>query len=133
MENIRKRHVNDVENANKYATTKFAKDLLNVADNLERAISMVPAEVREGEPSTLKALLEGVELTDRELLSVFRKHGVDKVDPAGQKFDPNFHEALYEMPVPDAEPGTVARVESVGYKIHDRCLRPAKVGVVSKQ
>jgi len=134
MENIRKRSVVEVENAHKFAVQGFAKDVLDVADNMQRALDQVPVEVREGDENPqLRLLFEGVKLTDDILLKTFAKHGIHRMTPEGEKFDPNMHEALYEMPNPEAEPGTVARVESTGYMLHERCLRPAKVGVVAKR
>lgn len=133
-DNIRKRTAIDVESAQKYAISGFAKSLLDVADNLERAIALVPEEVRTGEENPMmRSLYEGVKMTDDQLMKAFNEHGIERVDPAGEKFDPHFHEALYEVPDPTAEAGTVAQVQSVGYKLHERCLRSAKVGVVSKQ
>lgn len=133
MENMRKRNAVEVEQASKYAIKSFAADLLDVADNLGRALELIPDEARSGEQGeSMKALYEGVSMTDQLLLKVFGKHGVQRIDPVNEKFDPHFHEAVYEMPVPDMEPGHVAKVESVGYKLQERCLRPAKVGVVKK-
>uniref|UniRef100_A0A7S3RZI5 GrpE protein homolog n=1 Tax=Strombidinopsis acuminata TaxID=141414 RepID=A0A7S3RZI5_9SPIT len=132
-DNTRRRAAIDVENASKFAVGNFAKDLLDVADNLGRAMDAVPVEMRESEDhQDLKILFEGVRMTDTELLKVFAKHGLTKVDPLGEKFDPNYHNAMFEAPDPSKEPGTVMHVTSPGYKLHDRCLRAAGVGVVQK-
>jgi molecular chaperone GrpE len=132
-ENIRRRAAIDVENASKYAVGGFAKDLLDVADNLGRAMGAVPENMRESdEHQDLKMLYEGVQLTDNLLLKVFTKHGLKKMEPMGEKFDPNFHNAMFEAPDPSKEPGTVMHVATPGYKLHDRCLRAANVGVVRK-
>jgi molecular chaperone GrpE len=132
-ENARRRAAIDIENASKYAVSKLAKDLLDVADNLGRAMEAVPVEMRESdEHKDLKMLYEGVMLTDNELLKVFSKHGLTRMEPLGEKFDPNFHNAMFEAPDPSKEPGTVMHVATPGYKLHDRCLRAAGVGVVQK-
>eukprot|EP00962_Isochrysis_galbana_P016740 scaffold4799_cov115-Isochrysis_galbana.AAC.7 len=132
-DNMRRRATIDIENANKYAVGNFAKDLLDVADNLGRAMGAVPVEMRQSEDhQDLKILYEGVMLTDNELMKVFSKHGLIRLEPLGEKFDPNFHNALFEAPDPSKEPGTVMHVAMPGYKLHDRCLRAAGVGVVRK-
>jgi len=116
-----------------HAVGNFAKDLLDVADNLGRAMGAVPVEMRQSEDhQDLKILYEGVMLTDNELLKVFSKHGLVRLEPLGEKFDPNSHNALFEAPDPSKEPGTVMHVAMPGYKLHDRCLRAAGVGVVRK-
>jgi len=132
-ENARRRAALDVENAHKFAVSKFAKSLLDVADNLHRAADAVPEESRASdEQPTLKALYEGVVMTETVLIKTFEQHGLVKIWPMDEKFDPNVHDALFEMPDPEREPGTVAHVASAGFVLHDRCIRPAGVGVVSK-
>mmetsp|Transcript_9092 Transcript_9092/g.23108 ORF Transcript_9092/g.23108 Transcript_9092/m.23108 type:complete len:232 (-) Transcript_9092:211-906(-) len=133
-DNIRKRTAVEVDNAHKYSIGGFAKTLLEVADNLERALELVPESVRSGaENPPLRALYEGVKLTDEQLVKSFASVGLVRVNPLGEKFDPNLHEALFEMPDPTKEAGMVGNVMSVGYKLHDRCLRSAKVGVVKNK
>lgn len=133
MDNMRKRTKIEVENAHKYSVGAFAKSLLDVADNLERALDLVPESVRTGgENPMMKALYEGVKLTDDQMLASFATQDIVRLNPLGEKFDPHFHEALFEISDPTKEPGTVGQVLNVGYKISDRCLRPAKVGVVRK-
>lgn len=132
-DNARRRAAIDVENASKFSVGGFAKDLLDVADNLGRAADAVPAELRDSEEApVLKNLYEGVVLVDTVLHKVFSKHGLTKIEPLGEKFDPNFHNAMFEAPDPTKEPGTVMHVASPGYVMHDRCLRAAGVGVVQK-
>ena len=132
-ENARRRAKLDVEDAHKFAVGKFAKELLDVADNLTRAQEAVPEEMRTtDEHPQLKALYEGVVMTESVLLKTFEKNGLVKVWPLDEKFDPNFHDALFEMPDPTKEPGTVAHVANAGYVLHERCIRPAGVGIVSK-
>jgi molecular chaperone GrpE len=129
MENLRQRTKREVADAHQYGITSFARDILTVADNMHRAMHALDAELREKADAGLKALLDGVELTERELLNVLEKHGVRKLDPAGQKFDPNLHQAMYEVPDSNVPPGTVAQVIQSGYVIGDRVLRPALVAV----
>jgi molecular chaperone GrpE len=130
-ENMRKIAANDVENAKRFAVSKMAKDLLDVADNLERALDNVPQEKCEND-ADLKSLHEGVSLTRNVLLGTFKRFKIERFDPLGQQFDPNFHSALFQMPAPDKEPNSVATVVKVGYMIEDRVLRPADVGVVAE-
>src|SRR5438309_5795918 len=129
MENLRKRTSREVADARTYGITGFARDVLDIADNLQRALDAVPAEARAAADPGLKALIEGVELTERSLLNALEKNGVRKFDPAGEKFDPNVHQAMYEVPDPSVPPGTIAQVIQSGYMIGDRVLRPALVGV----
>lgn len=128
MENLRRRTEREVADARAYGVTNFARDMLGFADNLRRALESVPAEAREAD-GQLKTLFEGIELTERDFISRLARHGVKKLEPKGQKFDPNMHEALFEMPDPTVPNGTVAQVVEDGYSIGERCLRPAKVGV----
>jgi molecular chaperone GrpE len=129
MENLRRRTDKEVADAKTYGVTSFARDMLTFADNLARALHNVPAEVRESADPALKSFVEGIELTERDFLSRLSRHGVRKLDPQGQKFDPNFHEALFELQDESVAPGTVAQVVENGFAIGDRVLRPAKVGV----
>ena len=111
------------------ASTGFARDVLAVADNMHRALGTIEAELREHADAKMKALIEGVELTERELMKVLEKYGVTKFSPEGEKFDPNVHQAMYEVPNADLPPGHVAQVIQAGYMLGDRVLRPALVGV----
>jgi len=129
MENLRKRTSREVSDARTYGTTGFARDVLEIADNLQRALDAVPAEARANADPGLKALIEGVELTERSLLNTLEKNGVKKFDPTGQKFDPNFQQAMYEVPDPSVPAGTVVQVVQAGFMIGERVLRPALVGV----
>src|SRR5215203_2029472 len=129
MENLRRRTEREIADARAYAVTNFARDMLNVADNFQRAVDSVPAEAREAGEPALKALVEGVELTEREMLKTLERYGVKRLDPEGQKFDPNLHQAMFEVPNPDVPNGTVVQVVQTGYVIGERVLRPALVGV----
>lgn len=127
-ENSRKRSERDRREAEQYGGSKLARDMLPVFDALRRALEAATEERREQD----KALLEGVELTMRELTNVFRKHGVEPIEPApGDKFDPKLHQAMFEAPVPGTKAGDIIQVMAVGFMIHDRLLRPAQVGVSS--
>ncbi|MEX2129330.1 MAG: nucleotide exchange factor GrpE [Xanthobacteraceae bacterium] len=130
-ENLRKRAERDVAEARAYGIANFARDVIGVADNLARALEAIPPEARAGGDDTLKALLGGVDLTGRELHKALQKHGIRPLDPKGEKFDPNFHQAMFEMPDADLPAGTVVQVMQTGYAIDDRVLRPALV-VVAK-
>ncbi len=129
MDNLRKRLEREKEEAVKYAAAQFARDMLSVADNLTRALQAVPEEKRASGDSFLKSLVEGVEMTLRELLNTFERHNIKKIESHGQKFDPNYHEAMFEVTDTDAETGTIVQVIQEGYTHHDRVLRPAMVGV----
>jgi molecular chaperone GrpE len=129
MENLRRRTEKEVADARAYGVSAFARDMLTFADNLRRALESVSAEARQGADSTLKAFVEGIELTERDFLSRLARHGVRKLEPQGQKFDPNFHEALFEAHDESVPAGTVAHVVEEGFAIGERVLRPAKVGV----
>jgi len=127
-ENVRRRGERERDDTARYAISRFAGDILSVADNLRRALESVPASAAEGNEFIAK-LTDGVGATERELLKLFEKHGLKRVDPAGQVFDPNFHEVLYEVDSPDVTAGTVVQVLEAGYTIGDRLLRPARVAV----
>src|SRR3954464_9985292 len=129
MENLRKRTQKEVADARVYGVSKFAGDIVDIADNLQRALDALPADAKASADPGLKALLEGVELTERSLLNALEKHGVKKFDPMGEKFDPNFQQAMYEVPDASVASGTVVQVVQAGYTIGDRILRPALVGV----
>jgi molecular chaperone GrpE len=129
MENLRRRTEKEVSDAKTYGVTSFARDMLTFADNLHRALANVPAEARDSAGGLMKSFVEGIELTERDFLSRLARHGVRKLEPQGQKFDPNFHEALFEAPDENLPAGTVAQVIEDGFAIGDRVLRPAKVGV----
>lgn len=128
MENLRKRTQRDVVDAKTYAVTNFARDMLSVSDNLRRALDAIPADALETD-SGFKALAEGVEMTERTLLQTLERHGVTQLSPEGQKFDPNFHQAMFEIPNADVPSNTVVQVVQNGYAIGDRVLRPALVGI----
>src|SRR2546421_8945742 len=129
MENLRKRTAREVSDARTYGISGFARDVLDIADNLQRALDAVPAEAKANADPGLKALIEGVELTERSLLNALEKHGVKKFDPSREKVDPNFQQAMYEVPDPTVPAGTVVQVVQAGYMIGDRILRPAPVGL----
>lgn len=127
-ENVRRRATKEKEDASKYALSRFAGDLLSVADNLSRALESVPQDAR-AESEVIGNLMVGVEGTQRELMQVFERFGIKPVAAEGEAFDPNKHEALFEIEHAEAKPGTVLQVVQGGYVIHDRLLRPARVGV----
>ncbi|MFL5027738.1 MAG: nucleotide exchange factor GrpE [Microvirga sp.] len=129
MENLRRRTEREIADARTYAVANFARDMLNVADNVRRAIESVPEEARSTAEGAFKALIEGIDLTERDLLKNLERHGVKKLDPQGQKFDPNVHQAMFEIPNAEVPNGTVLQVVQSGYVIGERVLRPALVGV----
>jgi molecular chaperone GrpE len=128
MENLRRRTEREKADTARYAISNFARDVLTVGDNLKRTMQHVPAEAAAQDPA-LKSFLEGVEITERELLNALERHGVSLIEPLGQRFDPNCHQAMYEVQNPDVPDGTVVDVMQAGYMIGDRCLRPALVAV----
>lgn len=129
MENLRRRTARDVVEARNYSIANFARDMLTVSDNLRRGLEAVPPEAHESGESGLKALVEGVEMTERAMLSALERHGVRKLEPKGEKFDPHFHQAMFEVEDGDVAPGTVVQVVQTGFVIGERVLRPALVGV----
>ncbi|SEB99069.1 molecular chaperone GrpE [Rhizobiales bacterium GAS188] len=131
MENLRRRTEREIADTRSYAVTGFARDMLSVADNLRRAIDTIPGEARKGADGAFAGLIEGIELTERELIKTLERHGVRRVDPAGQKFDPNLHQAMFEAPHDSLAKGQVHTVVQPGYAIGERVLRPALVGVSS--
>lgn len=129
MENLRRRTEKEIADARAYAVTNFARDMLTVADNLRRGLDSVPQEDRAVADGALKSLIEGVELTERDFLKNLDKHGIRRIDPEGQRFDPNQHQAMFEVEDPNVTAGTVVQVVQSGFAIADRVLRPALVGV----
>ena len=129
MENLRRRTEREVSDAKTYAVTGFARDMLTVVDNLARALEHAPAEARAAADPQIQSVIEGVELTARDLEAVLGRHGVKRLDPKGQKFDPNFHQAIFEIPDEALPAGAVSQVVQSGWTIGDRVLRPAMVGV----
>lgn len=127
-ENQRRRSQREREEAVRYAAAPMLRDLVAVADNLQRALESVPGDGTE-QDGALKILLEGVELTRRELDTVFERHGIVKLDPLGERLNPHHHEAMFEVPDPEQPSGTIVQVVQPGYLLHDRLLRPARVGV----
>ena len=132
MENLRRRTEREVADAKTYAVTSFARDMLGSADNLRRGLENVPESAKSGDVA-LNALIEGVELTERELVKTLERYGVRKIDPQGEKFDPNMHQAMFEAPDAETPKGMVSKVVQTGYKIGERVLRPALVGVSAGQ
>jgi molecular chaperone GrpE len=129
MDNLRKRLEREKAEAILYAATAFARELLAVADSLSRAVDAVSLEEREAADEVTRNLLAGVDMTERELQNVFGKHGIRRIQPMGEKFDPHYHQAMFEVPSSSEAPGTVVEVVQDGYAIGERCLRPALVGV----
>ena len=129
-QNLRRRMEKDVADARAYAATGFARDVLTVADNLTRAIGAIPPELHDD--PRLKALVTGIEATQRELEKVFAQHGITRIAAMGLPLDPNQHQAMMEVPTADAEPGTVVQEMQSGWMIRDRLLRPAMVAVAKK-
>ncbi len=127
-ENTRRRAERDVAQARKYGHTGFARDLLSVVENLSRAVEALP-EQRDDLDETMKNLVIGVEMISREMTNVLERHGITRIMPMGEKFDPNKHQAMFEVPTNDAEPGVIVQVAQSGWMLHDRLLSPAMVGV----
>jgi molecular chaperone GrpE len=129
MENLRKRTEREVVDARLYGASSFARDIIAVADNMRRALDAVPPEARADTEAGMKSLVEGVELTERELLKALEKNGVRQFTPQGEKFDPNVHQAMFEVPDASVPTGSIVQVMQPGYMIGERVLRPALVGV----
>ncbi|MFZ2065580.1 MAG: nucleotide exchange factor GrpE [Xanthobacteraceae bacterium] len=129
MDNLRKRTAREVADARLRGITAFAQDMLGVADNMRRALDAVSPEARHGAQAAVTALIDGIELTERELLKALEKNGVRQFAPQGEKFDPNLHQAIFEVPDASVPAGSVVQVVQPGYMIGDRVLRPAMVGV----
>jgi molecular chaperone GrpE len=132
-ENTRRRAEREKQDASQYAVTKFARDMLQIADNFARALAAAPAELRASADPQIKAVLEGVEATERQLLQTMERHGVAVIDTSDGKFDPNLHQAIAEVPGGDKPPGSIVDVVQSGYKIGDRLLRPAMVTVARRE
>lgn len=127
-DNTRKRAEREKQDTAKYAISAFARDLLDVAENLHRALAAAPADQLEGN-DLAQQLAVGVSMTEKQLADAFSKHGLTRIDPKGEPFDPNFHQAMFEIPDATAEPGTVVQVVQAGYVLNDRLLKPAMVGI----
>jgi molecular chaperone GrpE len=132
-ENQKKRLEREKAEATLYAASNFARDLLAVADSLSRALSAVPEEERDIIDDVMKKFLDGIEMTERELTNVFQRHNLRKLETIGQKFDPNYHQAMFEVPTSEKPPGTVMQEVQSGYAVGERCLRPALVGVAKAE
>lgn len=134
MENNRKRAERERQDAQRYAAANFARDMLEVSDNLRRAVATLKDDERAGAADSLKAMIEGVEMTDRQLVTIFERHGIREITPQpGERFDPNLHEAMFEVPGTGQAAGTVVHVLGAGYMIGDRLLRAARVGVAKAE
>ena len=129
MENLRKRTEREVSDTRSYAIAGFARDMLTATDSLSRALMTLPHEAREAADATTKSLIEGIEMTEREMQRLLGKHGVTAIEAEGQKFDPHKHQAMFEVPDPSRPEGTVVQVVQTGFAIGDRILRPAMVGI----
>ena len=129
MENLRKRTEREVADTRSYSIASFARDMLTATDSLSRALMMLPAEARDTADATTKSLIDGMELTEREMQRLLGKHGVKPIEAEGQKFDPHKHQAMFEVPDATKPEGTVVQVVQQGFAIGDRVLRPAMVGV----
>ncbi|MHB2267237.1 nucleotide exchange factor GrpE [Aliihoeflea sp. PC F10.4] len=129
MENLRRRTQREVADAKSYAVANFARDMLSVNDNMRRALDAIPAEAKGSDDAGFKSLIDGVEMTERDMLAALERHGVRKLSPEGERFDPNFHQAMFEVPNTEVPNNTVVQVVQTGYVIGERVLRPAMVGV----
>lgn len=129
MENLRRRTQKDVADARAFSISAFAREMLAVSDNLQRALQAIPQEARDAGDEGFKALIEGVELTERSMLQALEKNGVKRMSPLNERFDPNFHQAMFEIPDEKVPNNTVLQVVQDGYVIGERCLRPAMVGI----
>ena len=129
MENLRKRTEREIADTRSYAIAGFARDMLTATDSLSRALLVLPAEARASADAAMTSLIEGIEMTEREMQRLLGKHGVKPIEAEGQKFDPNRHQAMFEVPDPTRPSGTVVQVVQAGFAIGDRVLRPAMVGV----
>ena len=130
-ENLRKRTLKDMENSKKYSHISFVKDLVTSVDNFQRALKAVP-EDKSSLPEPIKNLIVGLEIVEKEILVTLEKHNVKLIDPMGKKFDYNLHQAMFEVPTNEEEPGKVVEVSQKGYVLHDRLVRPAMVGISKK-
>ena len=130
-ENLRKRTLKDIENSKKYSHISFVKDLITSVDNFQRALKAVP-EDKSSLPEPIQNLIIGLEIVEKEILATLEKHNVKPIDPLGEKFDYNFHQAMFEVPTNEEESGKVVEVSQKGYVLHDRLVRPAMVGISKK-
>ena len=130
-ENLRKRTIKEVDQAKKYSHISFVRDLVSSVDNFKRALDSLPEDKAEL-PEPVKNLIIGLEIVEKEINNTFEKHNLTQISPLGQKFDYNFHQAMFEVPTEDAEPGTVVEVSQIGYLLYDRLVRPAMVGISKK-
>jgi len=128
MENLRKRSFKEKEDASKYSISRFSRDIIIVSDNIERALNSIQ-DIKLPKNEAISNLIAGIEITSKELQQVFARHGIERFDPSGEKFDPLYHEAMFEIPDEMSETGMIVQVLEPGYKIKDRILRPARVGV----
>ena len=133
MENLRKRMEREKAEATLYAASNFARDLLGVADSLSRTLAAVPPDERNIIDDIMKKFLDGIEMTERELLNVFQRHNIRRVETVGQKFDPNYHQAMFEVPTSERPPGIIMQEVQSGYAVGERCLRPALVGIAKAE
>jgi len=129
MENLRKRTEREINDARTYAIANFARDMLTATDNLSRALMLLPAEARENADAAMTALIEGIEMTEREMQRLLQKNGVKPILAEGEKFDPHKHQAMFEVPNTEVPEGTIVQVMQAGFAIGERILRPAMVGV----
>jgi molecular chaperone GrpE len=129
MENLRKRNERELADKGKYAIASFARDMLTATDSLSRALMTLPSEARASVDATVRSLIDGIDMTEREMQRLLAKHGVVPIEAEGQKFDPHKHQAMFEVPDPSKPEGTVVQVVQTGFAIGDRVLRPAMVGV----
>jgi molecular chaperone GrpE len=129
MENLRKRTEREISDTRSYAIAGCARDMLTATDSLSRALMVLPAEARDSADPTVRSLIEGIEMTEREMQRLLAKHGVKPIEAEGEKFDPHKHQAMFEVPDPTRPEGTVVQVVQAGFSIGDRVLRPAMVGV----
>ena len=130
-ENLRKRTIKDVDQAKKYSHISFVRDLVSSVDNFKRALDSLP-EDKADLPEPIKNLIIGLEIVEKEINSTFEKHNLKQISPLGEKFDYNFHQAMFEVPTNDTDPGTVIEVSQIGYILYDRLVRPAMVGISKK-
>jgi len=129
MENLRKRTAREIHDSRSYSIAGFARDMLTATDNLGRALGVLTPQARYGADATTKSLIDGIEMTEREMLRLLEKHGITAIAAEGEKFDPHKHQAMFEVPNPEVPEGTVVQVVQTGFAIGDRVLRPAMVGV----
>ena len=130
-ENLRKRTQKDVEHAKKYSHISFIKELVSSVDNLQRALQSIPEDT-SSLPEPIKNLIVGLEIVEKEVISTLEKHNVKQINPLGEKFDYNFHQAMFEVVTNESDPGTVVEVSQKGYLLYDRLVRPAMVGIAKK-